>query len=71
MQRKQEDENYSEQRDGGKWVGMRGVGMSWYARILMLVAFDLLMPSVRKKTWRQVDTSGRGSNDSGNDEDGR
>ena len=31
---------------------------------------DLLMPSVMKKTWRQVDTRGRGSNDVGNDQDG-
>ena len=31
---------------------------------------DLLMPSVMKKTWRQVDTRGRGSNDAGNDQDG-
>ena len=29
-----------------------------------------MMPSVMKKTWRQVDTRGRGSNDAGNDEDG-
>ena len=28
------------------------------------------MPSVMKKTWRQVDTRGLGSNDAGNDEDG-
>ena len=33
-------------------------------------SLDLLMPSVMKKTWRQVDTRGRGSNDAGNDEDG-
>ena len=33
-------------------------------------SLDLLMPSVMKKTWRQVDTSGRGSNDAGSDEDG-
>ena len=32
-------------------------------------SLDLLMPSVMKKTWRQVDTRGRGSNDAGNDED--
>ena len=34
-------------------------------------SLDLLMPSVMKKTWQQVDTRGRGSNDAGNDEDGR
>ena len=33
-------------------------------------SLDLLMPSMMKKTWRQVDTRGRGSNDAGNDEDG-
>ena len=33
-------------------------------------SLDLLMPSVMKKTWRQVDTRGRGLNDAGNDEDG-
>ena len=31
---------------------------------------DLLMPSVMKKTWRQVDTRGCSSNDADNDEDG-
>ena len=33
-------------------------------------SLDLLIPSVMKKTWRQVDTRGRGSNDAANDEDG-
>ena len=33
-------------------------------------SLDLLLPSVMKKTWRQVDIRGRGSNDAGNDEDG-
>ena len=33
-------------------------------------SFDLLMPSVMKKTWRHVGTRGRGSNDACNDEDG-
>ena len=33
-------------------------------------SLDLLMPSVMKKTWRQVETRGRDSNDAGNYEDG-
>ena len=36
-------------------------------------SLDLIMPSLAsmmKKTWQQVDTRGRGSNDAGNDEDG-
>ena len=43
--------------------------MIWYARILMLVA--LISDAFSdEKTWRHVDTRGRGSNDAGNDEDG-
>ena len=33
-------------------------------------SLDLLMSSVMKKTWQQVDTRGRGSNNAGNDLDG-
>ena len=64
--RKEDDENYRPRH----LVSIEMAVNDLVCEDINAGSLDLLMPSVMKKTWRQVDTSGRGSNDAGNDEDG-
>ena len=68
MQRKQEDLDSRKEDDENyrpRPVSREMAVNDLVCQDINVGSLDLLMPSVMKKTWRQVDTRGRGSNDAG------